>query len=158
MINRQNNLLSEGLTFRCNQQHHQSDGRWLQRNVSPSLNKLFCLFIMALFRVLCWALIFILHVRFPPGYSIATIALNLNIVLLKWICNKVANLYQHSVLFLTYILGFFKTSLLFGFCFVLSFLKLSAGSGLLNYQKYTKDDRVDGIQPISNLSWMLVTF
>ena len=28
---------------------------------------------MALFRVLWWALIFILHMRFPPGHPIATI-------------------------------------------------------------------------------------
>ena len=35
-----------------------------------------CLFIMALFRVLCWALIFILRMRFPPDYSIATLKPN----------------------------------------------------------------------------------
>ena len=46
---------------------------WLQRNVNPSLNKLFSLFIMALFCVWYWALIFILRMNFPPDYSIATI-------------------------------------------------------------------------------------
>jgi hypothetical protein len=31
------------------------------------------IFVMALLRVLCWALIFILRLRFPPGSSIASI-------------------------------------------------------------------------------------
>ena len=51
------------LTFRCSEQHHQRKQN--VRTIKP--------FKMPIFRVFCWAILFLLHRRFPPGLSITDV-------------------------------------------------------------------------------------
>ena len=46
---------------------------------------------MALLKVICWALIFIIRIRFPPGKSLVTI---LNNLALDWFCLTVLLKYK----------------------------------------------------------------
>ena len=41
---------------------------------------------MALLKVICWAVIFIARIRFPPGKSLVSIVINVNVYLPEMIC------------------------------------------------------------------------